>query len=56
MSKNKNIQASNLNVKNSQDGSMNSMGGNTGKSPGEDFVNKSNSGTQPGMADTKNKR
>lgn len=59
MSKKKNIQASNQNVINSQDGTMNSMNVlkqniSVSKTP-SDFQQKQNSGIGPGMRDTKNK-
>lgn len=61
MSKKKNIQASNQNVINPQDGIMNSMNGFkqqgniNGNVPG-DFQQKQNSGIQPGRVDTKVKK
>jgi hypothetical protein len=63
MSKKKNIQASNQNVINSQDGVMNSMNGshkggniNVNSNPSNDFEQKQNSGMQPGLSNTKDKK
>jgi hypothetical protein len=61
MSNKKNIQASNLNVVNSQDGTMNSLSSlksntNAAKNPSSDFQQKANSAMQPGIKDTKGKK
>lgn len=61
MSNKKNIQASNLNVINSEDGSMNSLNGskqnkNVAENSLSDFQQKANSAMQPGMNDTKGKK
>jgi hypothetical protein len=61
MTKKKNIQASNQNVINSQDGIMNSMNdfkndGNITNNTLNDFPERKNPGMQPGAADTRTKR
>jgi hypothetical protein len=60
MTKKKNIQASNQNVINSQDGTMNSTNGsdkngNVSNNQFNDFQQKANPGILPGRADTRNK-
>lgn len=60
MTKKKNIQASNQNLVNSQDGIMNSLNKDTerqvvSKAPTGDFEQKRNSGIQSGIGDNKNK-
>lgn len=60
MSKKKNIQASDQNLINSQDGTMNSTngtdkGGNINAHPQNDFNEKRNSGMQPGVSNTKSR-